>query len=127
MIDDVADEIDLSLGGAADTLDEASGKTARTGGKLWVTAPARNSPEIELRAMKFEDMPPVDMEFGDEVHAKKVSADPETIREQRETMQLFDWHISLARSLGDGATGEDYRALCHREGALPMPRYAGRL
>lgn len=118
------DEIDLALTGAADDADEATRKRARSG-KLWLTAPAKNSPEIELRAAKFEDSTPIDMEFGDEADAEKIAADPDAAREQSNTARLWDWHISLARSLPENATWKDYQALCKIEGVAPMPRYGG--
>jgi hypothetical protein len=124
MIDD--DEIDQALSGAADDADEATRKRARSG-KLWLTAPAKNSPEIELRAMKYEDRAPVsDVAFGDEAEHEKMAADPEWAREQSGIAQLFDHHISLARSLPENATWLDYAVKCKAEGVEPMPRYAGR-
>lgn len=125
MIDD--DEIDMALTGAADDADEAAQKRARRG-KLWLIAPAKNSPEIELRAAKYEDDPaPVDIEFGDETDTEKVAADPELIRDSHNHASLYDFHISLARcSLGEGATWDDYKAACQREGVEPMPQYSHR-
>jgi hypothetical protein len=124
MIDD--DEIEQALTGAADDADEAAAKRARAG-TLWLTAPALNSVEYELRAAKLEAETPIDVLFGDDDTPDREHADSETARQSLITTELYNFHISVARSLGSGdhVQWPDYVALCAAEGVEPMPKYHG--
>lgn len=112
------DEVDLALTGAAD---EATRKHAR--GKLWLRAPAKNSVELELMAMKYEESASADVEFVDDDENGRHAANSEWTYEMNNGVKLFDFHIGLARSLGKDATHAAYEALCRQEGVRPMPRY----
>jgi hypothetical protein len=114
MMADDFDEVDLALTGAAD---DATRKHAH--GKLWLKAPAKNSPELELMAAKYAESASVDVEFVED----NENANSGCTYETNNGAMLFDFHISLARSLGKGATWADYEAACRCEGVEPMPKY----
>lgn len=121
MADDF-DEIEFALTGAADDADEATRKVARSG-KLWLRAPAKNSPEIELMAAKYEEVASAEVEFVDDDEKGRRSAESESTYATNNDVKLFDFHIGLSRSLGEGISRSDYEAACQREGVKPMPKY----
>jgi hypothetical protein len=103
-------------------------------GTMWISAPARNSVELELSAlMNAELCFQHEIEFIDDCGNRenldergKVVADSPTPEDDqlaavRSQIAAF-WlrHIALARALGAGAYWPEYEAACQREGMIPI-------
>lgn len=104
---------------------------AKVAGGLWITSPAVNSVELELReALYFEPACAIEVEFRedglDDDHASAaephapaaLAVEPPTDLEKIRAA-LVNWHlekIALARSMGPSVTEKQFKDACELEG-----------